>query len=255
MNKIKAIFLNERIVFIIIILNALIIFTQEMGVNPIWLNVLDILCTLFFLIEMIVKQLTWGFKGYWSDGWNRMDGVLVFISIPSIFAYVWPNVLSSFSIVLVLRLLRVFRTFRLVHLFPNFTQIMKNVGLALRQCVSIFVGFGILLFIFSLISCALFHNAAPDYFGTPLESFYSTFKMCTVEGWYEIPDAVTQGSPAWSTHLVRLYFIAFLVSMGLIGMSIINSIFVDAMVSDNNDEVIKELKELRNEIKKLKNDE
>lgn len=252
MNKIKAIFLNERIVFIIIILNALIIFTQEMGLNPLWLNVLDVLCTFFFLAEMIVKHVEWGIREYWSDGWNRMDGILVLISIPSIFAYVWPNVLSSFSIVLVLRLLRVFRTFRLVHLFPNFTQIMKNVGLALRQCVSIFVGFGILLFIFSLISCALFHNAAPDYFGTPLESFYSTFKMCTVEGWYEIPDAVTQGSPAWSTHLVRLYFIAFLVSMGLIGMSIINSIFVDAMVSDNNDEVLKELKEIRKKIDELK---
>ena len=252
MNKIKSIFLSDRIVFIVIILNALIIFAQEMAINLKWLNVLDVICTLFFMIEMIVKHMEWGFKGYWSNGWNRMDGILVLLSIPSIFAYIWSSVFSGFSVVLVLRLLRVFRTFRLVHLFPNFTQIMKNVGVALRQCVSIFVGFGILLFIFSLISCALFHDAAPDYFGTPLESFYSTFKMCTVEGWYEIPDAVTQGSPAWSTHIVRLYFIIFLISMGLIGMSIINSIFVDAMVSDNNDEVLQQLKDVKKEIQELK---
>ena len=72
--------------------------------------------------------------------------------------------------------------------------------------------------------------------------------MCTIEGWYEIPDAVVQGSPAWSIHLVRIYFIAFLVSMGLIGMSIVNSIFVDAMVSDNNDAVMKKLKEIEKKI-------
>ncbi len=143
--------------------------------------------------------------------------------------------------------------FRLVHLFPNFTQIMKNVGLAMRQCFSIFVGFGILLFIFSLISCAIFHDTAPDYFGTPLESFYSVFKMCTVEGWYEIPDAVTQGAPSWSIYWVRLYFSIFLISMGILGMSIINSIFVDAMVSNNdnnNDEIMKKLNEIEQKLNK-----
>lgn len=246
----KKLFLNETIVFCIIILNTIIIFLQEMGVNALWLNILDICCTLYFTIEMVIKNIEWSLKGYWANGWNRLDGILVIISLPSIFSYIWPESMANLSFLLALRLLRIFRTFRLVHLFPNFTQIMKNIGLALRQCFSIFVGFGILLFIFSLISCAIFHNVAPDYFGTPMESLYSSFKMCTVEGWYEIPDAINQGAPAWSIHLIRLYFISFLVSMGLIGMSIVNSIFVDAMVSDNNNDVMKKLNEIE---KKLNN--
>ena len=244
----KKLFLNDKFIFSIILLNAIILFTQEMGVNLWWINALDVFCTLIFVIEMVVKHIEWGFKGYWKDGWNRLDGVLVVLSLPSILSYIWPDAVTNFSFILALRLLRIFRTFRLVHLFPNFTQIMKNIALALRECFSIFVGFGILLFIFSLVSCAIFHNAAPDYFGTPMESLYSTFKMCTIEGWYEIPDAVAQGSPAWSIHFVRLYFISVLVSMGLIGMSIINSIFVDAMVSDNNDAVMKKLEEIEKKI-------
>lgn len=244
----KKLFLNDRFIFSVIIVNALILFLQEMGINLFWLNALDVVCTLLFVIEMVVKHVEWGFKKYWSDGWNRMDGILVLISLPSIFSYFWPEVLANLSFVLALRLLRIFRTFRLIHLFPNFTKIMKNIALAFRECFSIFVGFGILLLIFSLISCALFHDAAPEYFCTPLESLYSTFKMCTIEGWYEIPDAVTQGTSTWSVHFVRLYFVAFLVSMGLIGMSIINSIFVDAMVSDNNDEVMKKLKAIEKKL-------
>lgn len=249
----KKLFLNDKFIFSVIAINAFILFLQEMGISLWWLNVLDILCTIIFVMEMIIKHIEWGLKGYWANGWNRLDGILVIISLPSIFSYIWPESMANLSFLLALRLLRIFRTFRLVHLFPNFTQIMKNIGLALRQCFSIFVGFGILLFIFSLISCAIFHNVAPDYFGTPMESLYSSFKMCTVEGWYEIPDAINQGAPAWSIHLIRLYFISFLVSMGLIGMSIVNSIFVDAMVSDNNDEVIKKLNEIENKLNKTIN--
>lgn len=58
-----------------------------------------------------------------------------------------------------------------------------------------------------------------------MDAIYSTFRMCTVEGWYEIPDAVANG-----------------------------------MVSDNNDELENDVKaltrtveELRDEIKQLNN--
>lgn len=251
-KKITTLFLNERFIFTIIILNALILFVQEMGVNEIWLNTLDVVCTLLFAVEMIVKHKEWGIKQYWSNGWNRMDGILVILSLPSIFAYIWPEAIINVHFILTLRLLRVFRFFRVFHLFPNFTKILNNLKLAFRQSFSIFVGFGILLFVFSLISCAIFHTASPTYFGNPLESLYSIFKLCTIEGWYDIPEAVVQGSPTWSIHLVRLYFVSILVGMGLIGMSIINSIFVDAMVSDNNDAVLKKLEELEKTIKNEK---
>jgi len=251
MINIKKYFINDRFIFAIILLNAIIIFIQEMGVNIWWINALDAICTVVFAVEMIVKQSTWGMKKYWKDGWNRMDASLVILSLPSIFSYIWPDALINLSFILILRLLRVFRFFRVFHLFPNFATIVQNVKVAMKQCFSVFVGFGILLFVFTLISCALFSQAAPDYFGTPLESLYSTFRMCTIEGWYEIPDAVAQGSAHWAVWPVRIYFIGILVSMGIIGMSIINSIFVDAMVSDNNADVLKKLDSLEKKIDNL----
>lgn len=38
-----------------------------------------------------------------------------------------------------------------------------------------------------------------------------------------------------------------------IGISVINSVFVDAMVSDNNDDVKEELDELRKKLDEIKN--
>ena len=40
---------------------------------------------------------------------------------------------------------------------------------------------------------------------------------------------------------------------GIIGMSLINSIFVDAMAEDNNDEVMEKLKQIEEQLDKMTN--
>lgn len=247
----KKLLLNENFIIVIILLNTIIIFCQEMGCHFVWLNIADALCTIIFVMEMIIKQSVFGIKGYWSQGWNRFDGCLVLISIPSLVSYIFPElIMPHTNFVLVLRVFRVFRFFRVFHLFPNFGTIVKNVHTAVRHSFSIFVGFGILMLVFALISCAIFHKTIPDYFSNPIESLYAIFRICTIEGWYDIPAAIVEGS-MWSPHFVRIYFIVILVSMGIIGTSIINSIFVDAMVSDNNDEIVSKLEELENKIENI----
>ena len=47
---------------------------------------------------------------------------------------------------------------------------------------------------------------------------------------------------------VRIYFVLILILGGIIGLSLVNSIFVDAMVSDNNDELEAEVKQLNEKI-------
>ena len=76
--------------------------------------------------------------------------------------------------------------------------------------------------------------------------------MFTIEGWYEIPDAVAEGlSIPIAASLVRIYFSLLLVAGGNIGMSLINSIFVDAIVSDNNVDVKSQLSEMEAKIDEL----
>ena len=239
---------------VVIAVNAITIFLQESGISNWIINSIDTFCTFLFLCEMIIKHMVWGAKRYWSTGWNRMDGILVIISIPSLLEYIFPSLAFNMSFLLIFRMLRVFRFFRVFHFFPNFKKIMQNVNVAVKQSMSIFCGLFILILIFSLINCALFKEVAPEYFSTPLISMFSVFRICTIEGWYEIPNAIAQGMPEIMGHIIRIYFVAILITLGLIGMSIVNSIFVDAMVSDNNDDVLKKLNELEKKIDELKQD-
>lgn len=101
----------------------------------------------------------------------------------------------------------------------------------------------------------MFNEISPDYFGDPVTSFYSTFKVFTVEGWYEIPDKMTVDLPGMQRFFIKLYFIIILILGGIFGLSIVNSIFVDSMVSDNNDVLEEKIDELNKKIETLINKE
>ncbi|MBR3287243.1 MAG: ion transporter [Bacteroidales bacterium] len=258
----KNIFTSERVVLLVILLNSVILFRQEIGPQSPAINVIDAACTIFFALEMLMKHIQLGFRGYWASGWNRMDGILVILSIPALISYFVPAHLLDLSILLILRVLRVFRLFRLAHIFPNFDNTIKGFGKALRDSFPIFCAFLILILMVSLFNCAFFKDVAPEYFGTPWDSIYSTFRLCTVEGWYEIPDALSVGLTPGKVAFVRIYFVLILIAGGIIGLSLVNSIFVDAMVSDNNDALELEVKQLNEridllteEIRKLQNNQ
>lgn len=87
-----------------------------------------------------------------------------------------------------------------------------------------------------------------------MRSIYAVFQICTVEGWYEIPNTVVEyyGASSVTAEFVRVYFCALLILGGIIGMSFINLIFVDAMVADNNDDVMNKLTELQKTLDELK---
>ena len=248
----KKIFLNDKFILWVILLNCVILFMEEMGYMHPYVILADFVCLVVFFIEMVVKHSTLGLKGYWRSGWNRMDGILVLsglLSLPSTLGLLHT---PDISVLLVLRGLRIFRFFRVMHLFPNFTTIMRNFARALKDSASLFLGYLVVLFLCSMVSCELFAERAPELFGDPLLSISSTFRLFTIEGWYEIPDAVCVDMVRPYSTLVHAYFIGLLVLGGIIFMSLLNSVFVDAMVSDNNEEVLAKLDRIEKELQELR---
>lgn len=237
-----------------ILLNAIIIYLQVSGFENTTLDIVDAACTIIFIVEMAVKHGEYGVHGYWSSGWNRMDGILVILSIPSLINVFVPTIASSLSVLLILRVLRVLRFFRVMHFFPNFAKVVNGFKVAMRQSYGVLMSFFVIIVVFGLLNCSLFQNADPEHFCTPLRSIYSVFQICTVEGWFDIPNAVAEyyGDSTFLPHFIRLYFTLLLIMGGIIGMSFINSIFVDAMVADNNDDIEKQLESLQHSVDEIK---
>lgn len=242
----KNIFLNEKIVLGVIIFNALIIFMQECGIDCFELDVTDILCTIFFIVEVGVKMHHYGWRNYWHEGWNVFDFIVILFSLPSLFP-IWDSldVIQSFR---TLRILKFFRTFRF---FPDFSIIAQHFWVAMKKTFGILCSLLLMIIIIALICTSLFKSTVPQYFGTIWESIYTIFRMCTIEGWYEIPDAIALATePMWGA-VAKVAFSMLLIFGGIIGMSLINSIFVDEMVSDNNDDVKQQLRNLEKQLEML----
>ena len=235
MNKLKALLCNERIMLMAIVLNTAVMFIGGFWQESVIFDLSDSLFTLIFLCEAIAKISCYGWKGYWQKGWNKFDFIILIIAIPSFASLFFEH--TATSTIFALRSFRLFKSLKMLRFIPNIQKLLK--------------GIKFLSIIFSILSSTIFGYMVPEYFGNPAISLYSIFRLFSIEGWYELPDAIAKcGSPYWGL-FARVYFSVLVFSGGIIGMSMINSIFVDAMAEDNNDEVLEKLRSIEDRLDKL----
>lgn len=251
MESIKRIFTNDIIMLVLVLINTGIIFISGfISGQGGTLLIIDSLFTLLFLFEAVVKIHARGFLGYWSDGWNKFDFILVLLAMPSCFD-ILGSVFPATSVLLSLRTMRAFKSFRLLQFVPNIDSLLNGVRMAIKASFIVAIGLIVLLLVFSIITSFLFGSYAPQFFGNPALSVYSIFRLFTIEGWYEMPEAIASNGGITMAVFAKIYFSILLFLGGIIGMSLVNSIFVDAMVADNNDEVLRKLEQIEKKISKM----
>ncbi|MFZ5940278.1 MAG: ion transporter [Bacteroidota bacterium] len=251
----KRLFLNDKLILTIILINAVTIMLSAFETLPFktanLVLVIDNVITTLFIIELIIKIRHFGFIGYLKSNWNKLDFALIVISIPALVSWIFNLSLTGLSFFLVFRVLRVFKSFRFIKFIPGIKELISGVRRALKTSFVILLGFGIYIFIVGILSCYLYRNICPEYFGDPVLSFYSIFKVFTMEGWAEIPDIIASNSSLTIAVLTKVYFVLILISGGIFGLSLVNSIFVDAMLSDNTEDISKKIDVLDNRIAEL----
>jgi len=236
----KKLFLNNEFILLLILINSVILFIG--GYLPsekhkFIFTIVDNTITGLFIIEIIVKLKVFGIKSYFSSSWNVFDFILILLSVPAFIAFVLNLNLIDFSFLLIFRILRVFKAFRFFKFIPDIGKLVGGLKRAFKTSVFILIGFFIYIFIIGILSYNLFQNTGSEYFSNPLISLYSTFKIFTIEGWFEIPEEITSNYNDLKSFFTYLYFILIVLTGGILGLSLVNSIFVDSMVSDNNDEL------------------
>lgn len=247
--------ISDRVILLLIIANIAVIFVSGFPLDEahlLWLEAIDHAITGVFILEVLVKLRSFGFKGYFSDAWNRFDFLLVAVALPSFIVFFLPVHVVELHFLLALRVLRVFKFFRFIRFVPNMQRMVNGVVRAVRASLIIILTFIIFNVVVAIISSFLFKEVLPNYFGDPLISLYSIFKVFTMEGWYEIPDAIAESEQSdMVVFFTRLYFVIILFGGGIFGLSLVNSIFVDAMLEDNNDELIEKIDTLAKKVDEL----
>jgi len=228
----------SRPVSAVIIFNAIII---TLGAFPNiqqsanwWLVWADVLCEVFFLFEIFfrIRKFTW--KVYFADNWNKFDFFIVLASTPVLLTPF--HSMRHFSVILMFRLARLIRIFKLLYFVPHRERLITGIGRALKASVGVFIGLMFILAIISVGATYLFGQTATEYFGNPLKSAYTIFQVFTMDGWPQVPDLLIQDTDSISwIILVRFFFIFSVVIGGILGLSMLNAVFVDQLVSDQTE--------------------
>ena len=246
----------ERVVIAAIVLGTVAVialgFTAPgTRAHAVWMAV-DVLVVCYYVVEQLVKIRLGGWAAYWGTRWARFDLVVVTLSLPLLAAPIAET--SVFVGVPVLRVVRLFRLFRLLRFIPDHAHLGAGIRRAIRASVGVFLGIAIINFIFAMGAQVLFGHDAPELFGNPVRACYSVFRIFTIEGWNEIPDAIARhASDGWAA-FARIYFgIAVLVG-GILGLAIGNAVFVDQMMADHNDEVERDVDAMTREVRLLRHE-
>ena len=247
----KNIFLNNGFILVLIIINAVLIFVSGFGLDEntkFLINIIDNSITILFVIEVLIKLRHYRPDIYWQSNWNKFDLILITLSIPSLIVFLFNINTFDLSFLLIFRTLRVFKSFRFFRFIYGIDHILNGLKRALRASIFIIIAFTVFIFIMSILSFYLFRNASPDLFGNPAQSLFTMFTVFTVEGWNEIPEAFNGDTSTLFKTFAYIYFALILLFGGIFGLSLVNSIFVDAMVSDNNEGLEKKVDELNAKI-------
>ncbi len=249
----KNLFLTESVVASVIVANSLLLFIMgydEVHDEPI-LHTIDHAFTIFFLLEVLVKVRDKTWSGYIGNAGNKFDFILVAISLPSLMEIF--IVLPDVSYLLVFRLLRVIRVLRFMRFIPNLGKMLLGIRRAFKASVFVIAALFIYNVLLGILSNHIFKAHAPELFGNPMISLYSIFRIFTVEGWHEVPEAIaaSAGTGSAIASFARFYFLLVVLTGGILGFSLVNAIFVDEMTMDNNKELENKIDELNRKVDAL----
>ncbi|MDR3168849.1 MAG: ion transporter [Candidatus Peribacteria bacterium] len=244
MGQLTKFFLNERNVHRIIILNIIVVLIQSFVEIPV-LNSLEMLLTFAFFLEITVKMMAKK-KQFFKDVWDKMDLILCLLLVIITILIMAESLDTHYLVVLGLRSIRVLRVLRLVRFFKQVGIKLDSFLLGLKASIALLPILLLMIFLFSTLSTVLFQHLSPEYFGNPIRSLITTFHIFIIEGWNEIPEAITGTKEDIWYYLVQMYFLAQLIIGGLMVFPMFLGSINDAMAQDENQEQLNAIRELKN---------
>jgi len=175
------------------------------------LEVLDLLVTLFFLVEVIIRMVAeGGVKRFFSQGWNLFDFVIVVASLMPV---------DQSEMALLGRLLRVFRVLRLVSVIPELRVMLNSFVKSIPRMGYVTLLMFIMFYIYAAIGSMFFNKINPELWDNITISMLTLFRVATFEDWTDVMYETMEVYPlSWIFYLTFIFMVAFVFLNMMIGI-------------------------------------
>ncbi len=231
----------QPIIIGIILLNGLIIISETYLKGNSLLITLDRIIVWVFVLELIFKIIGLGFKGYFSDRWNRFDFLIVIGSM----------IFYSTPFVSVLRLIRVLRLLRMIPAIPALRKIIDSLMKSVPALTGI-LGLSVLIFsIYAIIGTTFFSEVLPyEFFGSFHTALFTLMQVVTFESWAsQVARPIINEIPwAW------VYFVSFIIIGALVILNLVVAVILSYLGQDDDAKREEQMEQLFRENQELKRD-
>lgn len=176
------------------------------GLNTLFLTI--------FVIELAIRMTAYGThtRDFFRDGWNVFDFIVITVSVLPIFR----------EQATLLRLARLARVLRIVRLLPDLRVLTLAIGRSIPGVLSLSVLALLVLFVYGMIGWSIFHDFAPEAYGTIGEAMLTLFVTLTLEN---LPDQIALG------RRLSDWTIVYFVSYALIAAFLIFNILIGVVIN------------------------
>ncbi len=244
----------ENFILILIVVNAILLGLETNKSFPQsthdLLVQIDRIILAIFVVEITLRLIAYGRK-FWTDPWSLFDFTIVAIAL-----------IPSSGSLSVLRAFRILRALRLISSIESMRTVVSGLLRALPGMGSITLLLLLISYISAVMATSLFGEKFPEMFGSVGGSAYTLFQVMTLDGWSsEIVRPVMKEYPsAWVFFIIYILVTAFAVLNLFIG--IICEAMQNPTPKTKDDakadetihvqSLIKEIQDLKEEVKKLK---
>ena len=192
-----------------------------------WVELAETVIQGAFVIEIAIRLAAHlpRLHEFFRDGWNVFDFSVVTLSLLP----------AAGPFATVARLARVLRVSRLVSVWPDLRLIIGTMLRSIPSMGHVIALLSLLLYVYGVLGYHLFHDVAPQHWGSLGRSLETLFKTLTLEGWVEIAEE--------SPHPIGwIYFASFIV----VAVFVVTNLFI-AVVINNLDKVRSEQERVADE--------
>ncbi|APC50339.1 ion transporter [Virgibacillus halodenitrificans] len=229
----------QSAVIAIIVLNGIVITAETYFIGNTFLQAVDRIIIWVFVVELLLKMIGLGVKGYFSKKWNIFDFVIVAGSL----------VFYTTPFVSVMRLLRVLRLLRMIPAIPALRKIVDSLMKSIPALTGI-LGLSMLIFsIYAIIGTTYFRDVLPgEFFGSFHTSLFTLLQVVTFESWASQVARPVMSEVPWAW----VYFVSFIIIGALVILNLIVAVILSYLGQEEEDHRGGQMDRLYNENAEIK---
>ncbi len=241
----------QRAIIVVIVVNAVALGCETspslISSYGTLLTALDHLALGIFAAELTARLYAHGPR-FFRDPWNCFDFLVVGVSL-----------LPAGGSLSVVRSLRILRALRLVAMVPSMRRVVSALVKSIPGLVSLSGLLVLLLYVGGVVASNLFQSTGDPRFGDLGATILTLFQITTGDGWSDMMRDLMPAQPlAW------IFFVCYLLVGTFTMLNLFIAVVCSAMESeiqaapdvpaprDSPDEVLKEIRALREEVRALR---